>query len=408
MPARLLMVVLVTGLFACSEKPKEKDPWTGLWRIDLQLDQDQALLPFFMEIIPASGGYSAAIYNGDESIVHDDVQVVGDSIFIRSPYIQSELRIVRKSNELTGFWQDHSRGENYRIPLTGKFNLNQRFSLSAQPTDSIDGRWSVWFGSDSSGYPAVGEFETDEHSTKGTFLTETGDFRFLEGVFGGKELKLSAFDGSHAFLFLATLINDTLHGTFFSGSHYRDSFIAWRNDSAQLGDPYQQVGFNGDEPLKFQARTLEGDTLLFPNEFSSQSYLIQLMGSWCPNCLDESAFLSSKYTELREKNIEVIALAFERLPFDNSVIALDRLKQNLKIPYPILYGGEAGKRTAAKVIPQLDDVKAYPTLLFVDRNGFIRRVHTGFNGPGTGTHFNDQMEEFDRDIAELIRFGEGN
>ena len=61
---------------------------------------------------------------------------------------------------------------------------------------------------------------TPDGRVTGTFLTETGDYRYLEGVVDGDSLKLSCFDGSHAFLFHAALDQDSFRGRFWSGTHW--------------------------------------------------------------------------------------------------------------------------------------------------------------------------------------------
>ena len=49
----------------------------------------------------------------------------------------------------------------------------------------------------------MGEFSQAGDSVAGTFLTETGDHRFLAGQVRGAEMYLSTFDGAHAFLYKA-------------------------------------------------------------------------------------------------------------------------------------------------------------------------------------------------------------
>ena len=38
-------------------------------------------------------------------------------------------------------------------------------------------------------------------------MTETGDYRYLDGVVSGSKMYLSAFDGAHAFLFNKKMLN---------------------------------------------------------------------------------------------------------------------------------------------------------------------------------------------------------
>lgn len=56
-------------------------------------------------------------------------------------------------------------------------------------------------------------------------MTETGDYRYLEGVVNGNQLQLSTFDGAHAFLFTGTVTDSTINGHFYSGNHWKEPFF---------------------------------------------------------------------------------------------------------------------------------------------------------------------------------------
>ena len=52
---------------------------------------------------------------------------------------------------------------------------------------------------------ALAEFEQTGDKLTGSFITPSGDYRFLEGIVTGDSLKLSTFDGSHAYTFYAKI-----------------------------------------------------------------------------------------------------------------------------------------------------------------------------------------------------------
>lgn len=402
----LLVVVFLNILISSCKKTTQHQNPSGLWRAELLLTQNNTRLPFFIEFIKVNDSIKAAIYNAGETIVHDDIFWRNDSLVISSPYFNSSIIAVMDENKMSGYWIDSSRGFDYKLTFEAKYNLPHRFSFSDMPNDGVDGIWQTVFSPGTEdAYPAIGIFGTDENSTSGTFLTETGDYRFLEGGFGNDTLKLSAFDGSHAFLFQAALQNDTLKGWFYSGSHHKEPFIAWRNDSARLQDPYTLTKLNSrDEKVKFTAKDLDGNVIAYPsNRFEGKPLVIQVMGSWCPNCLDESVFLTSKYDEIRLMGIEIVGIAFERLSFEQAIPVLSKLKKNLNIPYSIFYAGMASKSGAKEVLPFLESIKSYPTLIFVKPNGEIFKIHTGFYGPGTGSYFKIQSKEMMDDFRLLSK-----
>ena len=89
-------------------------------------------------------------------------------------------------------------------------------------------------------------------------MTETGDYRFLEGTVQENKFWLSVFDGAHAFLFEGKILNDNeLTGTFRSGKHYTTTWAAKRNADATLTSPdsltyllpgYDAVAFSFENP----------------------------------------------------------------------------------------------------------------------------------------------------------------
>jgi 7-cyano-7-deazaguanine synthase in queuosine biosynthesis len=114
--------------------------------------------------------------------------------------------------------------------------------------------------------------------------------------------------------------------------------------------------------------------------------------------LDETNFLLEYLSKNKDKSISVIGLAFERYTEKEKVQAiLSSYKTRLKIPYPILWAGSYNKKEASKVLPMLNGITAFPTLLIFDENNRVVKIHTGFNGPATS-----QYENFKRDFEESI------
>ena len=99
----------------------------------------------------------------------------------------------------------------------------------------------------------------------------------------------------------------------------------------------------------------------------------------------------------------MIALAFERYGAtdDRSVAAIQRYRDDIKPPWPVLLAGGFDKDEAGRALPMLNKVISYPTLLFVDRNNTVQRIHTGFNGPAT-SKFQDFTRSFDASIQDLL------
>ena len=243
---------------------------------------------------------------------------------------------------------------------------------------------------------------------QGTFLTETGDYRFLEGVVDGSTLKLSCFDGEHAFLFIADLSGgDSLSGTFWSGNHWEEPWWAVTDPEAELRDPteltYLRKGF---ENFSFSFPDLNGDPVSLNDErYQGKVVIVQIMGSWCPNCLDETKLYKKWYDRYQEQGLEIIGLAFERSQGDMALARqnVQRLKDKLGLEYKILIAAaDHDKDAADKALPMLNHVLSYPTSIFIDREGQVRKIHTGFNGPGTGVYYSRFVEEYEAFLEKLL------
>lgn len=337
----------------------------------------------------------------------EEVLLAGDSLTVKMPVFDSEfrLKILANGQKLSGVWLNHARKTQNSIAFTAQPVVKQ---MALPSPNNLSGKWETWFSPDKEEdkYPAIGEFRQQKGKLAGTFLTETGDYRFLEGRWTSeKDFYLACFDGSHAFLFTGSYENDQIRGVFYSGSHWQEPWLARRNPAFQLraadSITFLKPGYTG---VSFTFPDLEGKKVSFPSKATENKVVIvQLMGSWCPNCMDETKLLTEWYKQYHSQGLEIIGLAYERSEkFDEAARAVSRLKQHFAVPYPLLIGGISAKKSAAETLPMLNEIAAYPTTIFIDRAGRVRKIHTGFSGPGTGKHYTDFVKETEAFIAELL------
>ncbi|NNL00643.1 MAG: TlpA family protein disulfide reductase, partial [Eudoraea sp.] len=209
------------------------------------------------------------------------------------------------------------------------------------------------------------------------------------------------------FLFTAKVTDSSLTGTFYSGNHFKEPFIAHRNDQFELADE-ESLTFlkEGYEELQFSfPNTYDALISLEDPRFNDKVVVIQIMGTWCPNCLDETKFLSEYVKTRKRDNFEVVALAFEYAKTkDLAFKRIERLKSRVGVPYPILLAqyGSSDKIKANEKLPMLNHILSYPTTIFIDKRGKVRKIHTGFNGPATGQKYIDFKEDFNNYIELLL------
>jgi thiol-disulfide isomerase/thioredoxin len=361
-------------------------------------------LPFLMEVTSST---TAKVYNAEEVIEIDEITYENDSVYIKTPVFQAYL--VAKINEdgsLTGNYVKEAL--NRYVPFVAT-QSEVRFEANTQATSDVSGNWETVFSPDSEEdrYIAKGIFKQTGHKVAGTFETTTGDYRFLEGVVSGNELKLSTFDGAHAFMFTATVTDSTMIGTFYSGNHWQEPFTAKRNPDYELPDAnsltYLKEGY---DKVAFSFPDANSNLISLEDErFKNKVVLVQLMGTWCPNCLDESKYLSKYYQEHQVDGLEIVALAFEYVKTEDQAFKnIQRLQDRIGISYPILLAqtGTSNKAKAQEKLPMLNQVLSYPTTIFIDKKGQVRKIHTGFNGPATGEKYTQFTAEFEGFVGALL------
>jgi peroxiredoxin len=214
-------------------------------------------------------------------------------------------------------------------------------------------------------------------------------------------------DGAHAFLFLARVTDSTLSGTFYSGKHFKAPFEGKRNERFELPDPetltYLKEGY---ETLSFTFPDADGNKISLDDpQYKDKVVIVQIMGTWCPNSLDESKFLVEYLANHPEQDLEVIALAVEYATTEKDAIkGINRLKEGIGVPYPVLLAqyGSWDKKTANEKLPMLNHILSYPTTIFIDKQGKVRKILTSFNGPATGEKYKEFSDDFDTFVKNLL------
>lgn len=389
-------------IFGCAEE-KKIELSEGIWLFELQV-MDNEILPFDLKMVKSeTGKYSAEIYNAEEIIEVDEIEIIGDSIVIKPPVFQGYLVGTFGSDKIKGQFikEDLDR----IVPFEAHYGSENRFRKAETSTTNVAGIWEVEFDIETEDtYIAKGIFEQSEDKVTGTFRTTTGDYRYLDGVVTGDSLKVSAFDGAHAFLFTAAITDSTMSGAFYSGNHSKEIFRAKRNEAYELPDADSLTFLNeGYEKFAFSFPDSEGNMISLEDEkFKEKVVLVQVMGTWCPNCLDETKFYVDFHKNNPNIELEIVALAFEYAKTKEGAFkSISRLKERINVNYPILLAqwGTSDKEEAQKKLPMLNHVLSYPTTIFVDKKGKVRKIHTGFNGPATG----EKHEEYKKDFTEFIQ-----
>ena len=287
-----------------------------------------------------------------------------------------------------GVWTDSLRPNTYQVPVRLE---------PLENASSVSGTRDTTYWDTSEGLLVL---ERSQDSAWATISTPTGDYRHLAGNFVDNQLILNTFDGSHLFRFDATLRNDSLvDGRFLSGTHYRTPFEGVKRATQSHAWTSGRQSVVVDELLFFgtnlsgQAEVWNKDRL---RRVGKTGLVVDIMGTWCPNCMDEARLMVSLAKSFPD--VQFLTLGYERSTDSTALARLSQFKQEMGMDWPVLLGGRASKTAAAQSIPALDSIHSFPTTVFWPLEG-EPVVHKGFNGPATGkgyaletAFFRSQME----------------
>lgn len=395
--------LLFIVLFSCT-KPVPNTLEKGTYKAEL-LVQDHQWLPFVFQVDSEN---SLRIFNAEEVIEVHEIAYKNDSVYIQTPIFEGYIVAKIKDTILTGRYIKES--EDRVVPFKATKD-SIRFTVRSKDTPvQIEGNWETIFSEDSKDdrYIAKGIFSQSGNKVTGTIRTTTGDYRYLEGVMDKDSLKLSTFDGAHAFLFHAKVTDSTMQGIFYSGNHWREPFTAKRNDSYELPSANELTFIKkGYDRLDFSFENEQGDLVsLNDKRFLGKVIVVQIMGTWCPNCLDESRYYSEYIKAHPDTEVEFIALAFEYAKTKEAAFKrIRRWKNKAKIPYDVLLAqfGTSDKKLAQEKLPMLNHIISYPTSIYINKKGIIRKIHTGFNGPATGQKHLEFKKDFESFLETLSK-----
>lgn len=365
-------------------------------------------IPFSFKLEEKNKKTVLYIINDAEKIKVDNISFTKDSVFIKMPVFESSFKARIVNGGWEGLWTKGTSGNDQVLPFTAYKRIDTTLQ---KPVSNIAGRWAVTFSDDKTKADAsIAEFRQIGNKVAGTFLTPSGDYRYLDGIIDGNKLKLSTFDGAHAYFFIADIVKskEIANGIFYAGAKGKDGWVAVKDPNAKvLSDNVAMFLKPGEEKLDFHFPNLNGKDVSINNKrFKNKVVVVQIMGSWCPNCMDETAFLSDYYNKNKQRGFEAVALAYEySTDFNRSVKSISKFQKRFNVQYPILITGVrvSDSLRTEKTLPQVTPIKVFPSSIIIDKHGKVRKFETDFFGPGTGAHYEAYKKQFYATIDELLK-----
>jgi len=400
------IILLPVFLAACSTNPSKKENTypslqQGEWKITFSTQG------YNIPVLATYNGTQLTILNADEKISMP-ITLSKDSFYISIPNFSAHLAgHILSETKMEGYFTKEN-AKDYNIPFTLVKTKEARFIEHQNPIYTLQTKYEITIDRGERKTKAIGLFHQNNNVLSGSFATETGDYRFLDGIVDGKTLKLSTFDGSHLFLFTADIKGDSLiNGNYISGKTGHYTWVGKSNPSFKLRNPEKLTYLkNANETsVNFKLISTDGDSIsLSDKKFEGKVKLIQIMGTWCPNCLDETRYFTQLYSAYKNKGLEIIAIAFENGTDTQKILEkLNKYKNTNGIKYSVLYGGKAGSQYAEEVFPQLNKIMSFPTTIYLDKNNNVRKIYTGFYGPGTGEYYLEYTTSTENFIQNLLK-----
>jgi len=373
-------------------------PPSGIW--DAGIVVGGVLVPFRFELTVSDDKASGAFFNGDDRIRSTTGSFRDSSL---------ALRFAQYASSIQAKWSDGS--------LTGAYGR------AGQPAYAFQARPHTAAPAPSSKIPSIaGQWEIAVKSAKGeaawrffvrqsgpevtaSILRVDGDTGALSGSYQEGKFVLSHFSGARPLLLEVTPSAD---GSLSLLQNGKTQYTALKTGQARAkrlplpADPSRWTSVKDpNQPLKFSGQDLAGKTVTESDaRFKGKVVLVNVMGSWCPNCHDEAPFLEELYRTYKDRGLEIVALSFEDSEQLKNPERLRAFIAAYGIHYTVLLGGEPSEVSAK--LPQAVNLSTWPATFFVARSGLVQGAHAGFAGKATGAAHEQLKAELRATVETLL------
>jgi thiol-disulfide isomerase/thioredoxin len=408
-----LICITAASLSLISCQQQALDP-TGIWRGFVKNPSGEEVA-FTVEVKREGGQISGSLVNGEERTPSTSGSIDGKTLKLRFDFYDGELVAEIDGDEMRGTfdrqWNKQTLKRELRATRQPEGTLSPKAGTSNSP--DLSGEWVLRVGDAPKQRLWRATFKQRQGEVRGTIIPVSGDWGELAGTFENDQLTLNRFDGINSRVLRARLTpQGKLEGSVDLGLFDpKRTVVAERLDEgnkeliASLPDPNKHARMsNPAEPLRFSFPDLDGKIISSTDDrFKNKVVIVSITGSWCPNCHEEAPVMQEFYDRYRAEGLEVVALAFEYT--GDASRDLEQLKifdKRHNISYPILLAGSTEEGEVNRKLPQLVNFGAYPTTIFIGRDGLVKHIHTGFEGRATGDRFTKLKAEYEELIKALL------
>jgi peroxiredoxin len=403
-------LLLTSAVFAAAKNPPAKFIKEGVWRGVFNVSETQ--VPFNFELKGKDAEHAVfTLLNGTRRDNFHIQQIGTDSVFIKmNTYDAALVAKINDDGTLSGEYRSLVPGfRGNSLPFTAEYGKTYRFvepGKDVAPKANLTGKWELKVYSKDQVPNKIALLKQTGNKLTGVIMQVTGDSRELEGTVQGNEFELSGFTGPSPKIYKGHINDDgTISGEIAAGIYDNTKFDGVKDDKAELPDPYKLTFLkDGYKKLDFTFPDLNGKPVSLSDEkYKGKVTIIEIVGTWCPNCTDQTVFLSPWFNKNKSRGIEAIAIGFEQKDsLKYAQYTLGKLRDKYNIKYDILFGGLADKKLVSQKLPALNKFVAFPTTIIIDKKGDVREIYTGYTGTVTGKYYQDYEKKFNKLIDELV------
>ena len=377
--------------------PRNTAPWAGRW--DAIVVVNGVEIPFRFDIAGDGSAVKGSFVNGAQRVTSTSSRTENNALVLNFDQYGSRLQLTQEDGKLTG---EYNRGSRGTWPVRATRATSQRPTAGAP---SIDGTWVVAAKSNKgeSAWRFIARQKGGDVSA--TILRVDGDTGTLTGSYRDGQFVLSHFSGARPLLLEVTPQPD---GSLTLRQNRQAPLAAVREDAPrakEIGTPTDPALHTSvkdpQEPFAFSFPDLNGKQVSNTDpRFRGKVLLVNISGSWCPNCHDEAPFLVALYKKYRDKGLEVVTLSFEEEEQLKNPTRLRAFIAQYGLTNTVLLAGIPDQ--LAEKLPQAVNLNAFPTTFLIGRDGRVKYVKAGFPSPGSGAFYTKAEKDITQQVEKLL------
>lgn len=383
---------------------------TGRWEGTAKVS-DTLTVPVHLELSGSGDRVEGTFFNGTQRSPSTEGHISGASVILKYAQFNLTFQGILKDGVLTGTYSNNAGTFSYPLELRPYVKP----TVSPANVPDISGVWIIPTESEKGEHAFRLIVKQTGPDVAATILRVDGDTGTLAGTFSNGKFVLSHFgdvrvsvlevkpapDGSLDLTLLGTHTHAGQEGqaaklTAFRSTGAKAQILPQPDDFSahtSVRDPRQ--------PLRFSFPDLNGKVISNTDtQFKNKVVLVNITGSWCPNCHDEAPYLAELYRKYHARGLEIVALDFEEPEQLQSLQRLHAFIKKYGIEYTYLIAGSQPE--LHEKLPQAVNLNAWPTTFFVGRDGLVHAVETGFPSPGSLEFDHDAKQRYVENIEKLL------